>query len=323
VAYEAWLRHGLSRRLVTTDEDELLRSFAGIVLGLGDYIIELVAATPGPERVPLGVGVAEAISSEAGAGARPGILVPLLALARRLRPPGLAGVLRSLWARRVLPGTPVGKLLDGEVFQTAASLSASGSDAADTVLNGFWIDDSWRQPDFVSLWLRAKVRSGRILWTRALEIVAGDMQRWYPERMAQRRFIDVLLADAGSLAQVRVDIDGAILPNRRPWFIDILFAAPGPGPLRVTEEAGQFFLDRLMLPGSRRQKRVDRVGLPALRRNSGGAEDVRLRTLWNDLYALQERRVPSEHSLHDPETLREAGTLADIEARLAVFDRAA
>jgi hypothetical protein len=289
-ACEAWLRDGLNRRIAAPDEEARRRAFRGVVLSRGDYVVALLAAVPQAERMTLALAVRDALAAGLEGNNTPDALIALLSLARRLRPPGIAAALRSLWQRRLRHGTPDGEALDSEIFHTVAASAAAGHEDADRLLDLTWNDMARRQPDFLPLWLRAKIRSGRLRWIEALSPLAIAFEVTWPDLADRARFLDALLDDVGSVEQIRDDIQAHGRAHvEAPWFHDVLFGGlPGLGALHVTRADDGYFLDRIVLPGTRRWRVAGRAVLDI---SPGEAKPHN--AIWFALASLQvERHLP-------------------------------
>lgn len=255
---EEWLRAGLIRRLEAGDEAERSGAFAGIDLGPGDPVIALDAAVPAAERMTLALAVRNALATgEAGCGG-PEALALLLALARRLRPPGCMAPLASLWRRRGRAGTPDGQMLEMEVFHTACVLAAGGLPEALRFIDSVRDDPERWHAGFCDLWLRAKLRSSTEhmrppRWTQLLEELKEEFQTRIKQGFRMTRFLDEVLSDAGPLPKIRRDIEAYAGPDGLPWFFNHLFGRGGP--LRVEWRDGRRVLVRLVAADTRHERR--------------------------------------------------------------------
>jgi len=255
---EAWLRDGLQRQSASNNDEDRRRAFECVTLGTGDAILEIIAAVPDAEKVTLAIAVRNALATgEAGCGG-PVNLAAVLAMARSLRPPGVVPPLFSLWQRRSHAGTPVGQMIELELFHTASILAGGGSEEALRFIDNIRDDpDRWRE-DFADLWLRAKVRAGPaqnrpVSWTRGLSELQEEFTARIERRFRMHRFLDDLLSDAGSLTEIRHELETwRAHQDGLPWFISQLFGWGGP--LRIGLRGEERVLFRLVAADSRHER---------------------------------------------------------------------
>ncbi len=166
-------------------------------------------------------------------------MLHLLALARMIRAPDLPRVLRYLIFERPFGEDREDSLLSACVELACQLGPVSGSRALlDDIRQSERI---WRD-QYAPGWLRAMVRSGDIDWVEGLQDVRGSLCRLSSGGFPIQRFLDRLLDDLpgmhavissleryvlgtplGQLQEMSDSTFWQMLPNRKPWFFELLF----------------------------------------------------------------------------------------------------
>ncbi|MBC7939779.1 MAG: hypothetical protein H7Z19_08465 [Chitinophagaceae bacterium] len=231
---EDWLRDGLRRRLATKDESARRRAFAGVQLGGGDPILEVLSVVPEDERTTFGIAVRNALSAGLTGCGGAVVVAALLAFARQLRPSGLIPPVSSLWHGSVNQDDATRRMLELEIFHTACLPAGGGSEDALRFIDGVRDDAGRWHARFAPLWLRAKVRAGPaqmrpLRWTNGLIELRAEFEERIAGGFEMDLYLDDLLTDVGSLEQIKRDLEAfAGEPGDAPWFLKHLFDS---GPL--------------------------------------------------------------------------------------------